>query len=487
MEMKSPRRGGVFLYRYRAGASMLPATSLIAVLLATIAASAQEGRRHHDEPRQQASQIRVKVITTVSCNSDEPIAAPAAGVTVEFQDVSKKANRVSVATPAEGVARVVVSPGTYVVTAHLNGAAVGTVNFHVTKESGAGTRYKARTSEGGVSLRFSSGASNPQALSEYEIGIRMVTCGVGQPAHDDSVPKVRATVAEIGEAMVVERDGGEGPAFAGMELRDGDKITVRGKAKLDWAGGGTIAFESSRFSGKPTIIVIDPHLGRLAKPPDSSYGIKVLQGFLHVLIPKGDPPKRTKFEASTGTVVVAVKGTDFNIWYDGETKVSRVWVEEGTVVVSPINLTTPPVTLLAGQQVEVTQEAVGQVTRVPSSRGGQGAATATQGEPPQIEKPSSLSGNWIMSDGSPVYLRQDGARVTGSYQSGQEHAGLSGKLSGTFNGKFFRGSYQNSGGGVFDAGTFQLALTAEGKLTGRWFSTSAKGQEGSWTLSRAPK
>lgn len=446
------------------------------ILTANIAFGQEE--HHHPSAPAQAVQIRVKVITTVSCNADEPVAAPAPGVMVELQDVSRKTNHVSLTTAADGVARTVVTPGTYVVKASVNGATVGTINLHVTKESGPGTKYKSRTNEGGVSVRFSSGASNPQSQSEYELGIRMVTCGSSSHATPESTTRVRATVAEVGEGMVVERDGGGGPAFAGMELRDGDKITVKGKAKLNWAGGGTITFT------KPAAIVIASDLGRLMGKPDSSPGVKLLQGVVNFSIPRGAPPGKNKFEAATGMVWCTVKGTTFSLWYDGETKVSRVWVEEGTVVAAPINLTTPPVTLLAGQQVEITETAVGQVTRI---RRGQASSPSDQGEPAQIEKISTLSGNWTMSDGSPVYLRQDGVRVTGSYQSGQGHAGFTGKLTGTFNGKVFRGSYQYSEGGTIDAGTFQLALSADGKLSGRWFSTSARGQEGSWTFTKAAK
>ena len=87
----------------------------------------------------------------------------------------------------------------------------------------------------------------------------------------------------------------------------------------------------------------------------------MLSGFMRFFFAPSDT-KRYKFEASTGTVVTSVKGTDFTIGYDPDTNTSAVFVTQDSVDVTPTNQSLKPLTLASGNQVEVTANQVGPVT-----------------------------------------------------------------------------------------------------------------------------
>jgi hypothetical protein len=122
-------------------------------------------------------QIRVKVVTTQSEDPNDEIGEP-------LSDVHVLIGSTDVAIGGENVARTTVAPGTYVVKYPSDNGLnaedgtpldrVGFVNVHVTKESGPGTRCAPTSQEGDVTVTFDPSAANPEAESEYEIGIRIV-------------------------------------------------------------------------------------------------------------------------------------------------------------------------------------------------------------------------------------------------------------------------------------------------------------------------
>jgi hypothetical protein len=103
----------------------------------------------------------------------------------------------------------------------------------------------------------------------------------------------------------------------------------------------------------------------------------------------------------------------------------------------------------------------------------------------QLER--SLTGTWVnIEGGPPMQLIQQGNRVTGIYQGSQDHEGLTGKISGTFDGKTFVGTYENNEGKISGRGTLSLILNGD-RLEGHWVSTTALGQKGEWVLKRQPQ
>jgi hypothetical protein len=133
--------------------------------------------------------VRIKVITTISDDPNETIAAPLSNL-----DVMIGSSTVHI--PADGdVGRTTVSSGVpqivKVPKSQLDDAAgnhvyrVGSVNVHVTKEAGSGKRCAPLSQEGDLPVTFSASASNPSAQSEYEVGIRIVPFLAPQLASPD--------------------------------------------------------------------------------------------------------------------------------------------------------------------------------------------------------------------------------------------------------------------------------------------------------------
>ncbi len=93
----------------------------------------------------------------------------------------------------------------------------------------------------------------------------------------------------------------------------------------------------------------------------------------------------------------------------------------------------------------------------------------------------NISGAWKSTDGWRVQIKQIGNQLTGTY-SGQ--GGVTGTLSGTFDGEQFAGTYQthDSAGRLVASGTQTLILNGN-SLEGPW--SSSDGRQGMWTLVRA--
>jgi uncharacterized protein (TIGR03437 family) len=92
---------------------------------------------------------------------------------------------------------------------------------------------------------------------------------------------------------------------------------------------------------------------------------------------KKDKVVDTNFEVQTPVSTTSVRGTILNVRYDPESKASTINVEEGEVVVTgakaPFPVTAPPglpLTVLAGQRVRITADAVGPVGTNPAITAG---------------------------------------------------------------------------------------------------------------------
>lgn len=129
-------------------------------------------------PSPTSATLRIKVITTSSQDPNDTLADP-------LFDVDVLIGSSTAHVPADDdVARTTVSAGVQVVKfPRSNGLdapdgthlyKVGSINVHVTKEGSSGKRCAPRSQEGDLPVKLEASASNPTALSEYEIGIRIV-------------------------------------------------------------------------------------------------------------------------------------------------------------------------------------------------------------------------------------------------------------------------------------------------------------------------
>jgi hypothetical protein len=80
---------------------------------------------------------------------------------------------------------------------------------------------------------------------------------------------------------------------------------------------------------------------------------------------------RSDFSIRTPTATCGVRGTVFSVRYDEKTGTTTVSVEEGEVLVTPVNTALAPVTLTGGQQVQVNMDSIS--TPAPVTSGGPGS------------------------------------------------------------------------------------------------------------------
>ena len=106
-----------------------------------------------------------------------------------------------------------------------------------------------------------------------------------------------------------------------------------------------------------------------------------------------------------------------------------------------------------------------------------GTASAT---PPAM---TDLTGSWLTQDGSTVQLTQSGNQVGWDYHGPAGHESLVGTIAGTFDGKFFVGTFHYKEGGAVGNGTITLTIDGN-RLVGGWVSTSPPGASGAASLTR---
>jgi hypothetical protein len=301
----------------------------------------------------QTGLVSVTVITTQSCTADiNDSWSPSPRVLVRIGPHA-------VITDGAGhSAPLLLPPGSHTVFAASEqdpNARLGYVN-----QGGHGLRIEAKL-DGGAPVVL----SGPREGLE----VRMLTCDPG------GQPVVRATVVEIGGRMSIKRKHTQLNGYLGAPLRDGDIVTIRGTGKLTWLEGGTISFDDPR----PTKIEIGPLRPESTVAPKGLSSIGVLRGIVTFFLPhdRGNT-KRRQFEATSGTVAVAIRGTIFTFGHDDEKQVSTIFVREGSVDVTPVNPSLTPFVLSAGQQVQVALNDVSPITAAADTAGQTVGGAATR-------------------------------------------------------------------------------------------------------------
>ncbi|MBK9155168.1 MAG: hypothetical protein IPM25_13280 [Chloracidobacterium sp.] len=278
--------------------------------------------------------VRVKIATRSSC-TDAP------NVDVKMQSgVSVRLGDKTYVSDENGVIDIDVPPGEYPIIASWQDSVFGYVAQN-------GLRQKADES-GRFVVRLSGTVETLEA--------RLLTCG------PDGREKVRAEIAEISSSgrIDVVRSNASGKGFIGMQLRDGDTVTIRGVAKLKWLGRGTISFDAPTGV---TVIRVGPDVA----PPKGNKAIyrpgfiDFIKGAATFFLPPGPDPDAPLDE--NGNIIphriwgknakIFIKGTTFKLSHDDPTQKMTVSVIEGVVEVEPNFEGQHPFELTTGQRAEI--------------------------------------------------------------------------------------------------------------------------------------
>jgi hypothetical protein len=385
-----------------------------------------------------SAQVKVKILTTQACtdNAGEGFRAQE-GVAVSIGGKVYTSN-------ASGVIEADLPAGTHSITAAWKDYPLGYVAQNgLRQRPSEGGQYTVRVSENGERLE-----------------LRMLTCD------PDGQPKARAVITSIGvngaggpATIRVIRSKAHGNGFVGMKLRDGDEVLVSGTATLTWLQGNrTISFENPKWSSTILIGPDDTPAGN--KAPESKSVLQILQGAVEFILPPREPDE-PPFGASTHTVVMAEKGTQFGVTYDPATQTSTVVVQRGSVLVMPRNTALRSVTLSAGQHVAVT------LNRVSSVSGASGAVARQNTPTRSAHGCVGFDGTW-QGPGGTMQLRNG----SGPYGATT--------LQGTVSGNVLRGTWRHP---TVGQGTFAFTLAPDGdSFTTVW--TSSSGVSGSYNTVR---
>jgi hypothetical protein len=199
-----------------------------------------------------------------------------------------------------------------------------------------------------------------------------VSTTVPQGQTGSAATTVLAVVVSTGDGLTVRStDGTESPATAGESLQRGDQLSTTGSsgsssaphpATIRWLQGGM----TDIYDATPRIFVrghqsVPPVATTISIDADPTPTMSVTRGFARFWFPPAEKGWYS-FVASTDTVHVTVKGTDFTIGEDPATKTSTVGVTQDTVEVAPVNPTLRVFQLSAGSEVTVTPDRVGPIT-----------------------------------------------------------------------------------------------------------------------------
>jgi len=220
--------------------------------------------------------------------------------------------------------------------------------------------YTDENDKGGYNFSAELAAGSAQSLgAKHQTNDPGCQAGGTTPTPSPTVVagELRAVVTGIktswfGDPAIIRRkDGAQVKVEIGTQLFDGDGIVSQGSTV-------TLTWRYDRDRQPATVTVgpsthtriryTAPYAGRNIPWTETFYGI------ISFFFPPGEPAKENKFGASTGTVIVAIKGTIFNMAYDEKTQNSTIQVEEGSVEVTPTNSALKPFELPAGKQVQVT-------------------------------------------------------------------------------------------------------------------------------------
>ncbi len=296
--------------------------------------------------------VRVLISTRASCNDDPKSEVRSqSGIAVRLGDKTYISD-------ADGLIDVDLPPGTYPIYGAWQDHTLG----FATQDG-----LKIRPNESGaMSVTLRDGVAT--------VEVRMFTCD------ETGQEKARAEITEIGvtkdgtASIQVERSRASGNGFVGMKLRDGDKVTITGTAKIKWLGrDGVISFDEPTAR---TVIRIRPEdvpAGRRSINPST---LEVIQGMGRFLFPTDheavydENGNRIKFRITAPNAKIFIKGTTFTFGHDENKNTTIVAVEEGVVEVEPLVAGKAPFDLTAGQRAEISPSGVNGPT-----------ATATQEAP----------------------------------------------------------------------------------------------------------
>lgn len=217
---------------------------------------------------------------------------------------------------------------------------------------------------------------------------------------DNNVPYIRVYVEKLcdvryatieffqGQVEVTENNEGvkpePKPAQAGMDLFKNDtiKIAPGGSVQLKSQGGIYLIKMSVPKDAEPaqmnigTVITAD---GRKFIEASTNNTAKI--EITRVAVPKPPPPQPNTNElpeplpepmpvsVKTPTLKTTDKQTAYMVSYDKKTNTTTVGVEEGLVEITPTNSSLKPFTLVASQQVQVTEKSMSAITAYSGSGG----------------------------------------------------------------------------------------------------------------------
>ncbi|HEX8775096.1 MAG TPA: FecR family protein [Pyrinomonadaceae bacterium] len=402
----------------------------------------------------QADSIRIKILTMTSCAEGDSRVSTASNVTVRF-------NSASIVTDATGYAVMYIRPGIYEVSASQPGT-----TFAFADRRGDGVRF--RPDARGI-------ANIPLSNTDETLEVRMLSCGVAGAS-------VSVGGAAVGPGTIVVAPGAGGisvgaggVAIAVGPVKRARLTAINNNVEAQIANGGWVrAYEGlelgpgdrvrTGYSSSVSLRFWDGHQGQLRQRSQLTMrpmGGALNWGEMRVSIgPPGSGP--SDFEVTTAACTVNVRGTIFTVIHEEQPQSSTVWVEEGTVLVTPASPSLQSVTLRSGQEARVSNSYISPVM--------------THGVAVVVDVPT-LTGIWLTSTGDTIQLTQDGNRVTGTY------SGILGRgtIAGILEGRTFRGTVSIGQGMSTTTGNVTLTLTPDGRLDG---TVSSVVYNGPWILSR---
>jgi FecR protein len=189
------------------------------------------------------------------------------------------------------------------------------------------------------------------------------------------------------------------PVERGTVLKAGDEITTGpdGSVTLAFADNSTVVLKNATQLKIATFFTE----GGIIRTE-----ILLKMGEVASKVNKSEATK-SDFRIKTPTDVDSVRGTAFTVRYDPRTQTTTTMVEEGVVEVTPTNTSLRPVTLRAGQQVQVTQNRVGPIT-------GSGNATPAAATVPRVIREcetyqGTICGTWTLRGNQFDAVWQNGA------------------------------------------------------------------------------
>lgn len=399
---------------------------------------------------------RVRIFTRSSCNEGDAQLNTAAGVSVQL-------NNTVVSTDSTGYATIYARPGLYDIRATQPGA-----SFAFVDRRGDATRYRP-DSRGFVTI--------PLSYAEETLEIRLLTCAGTAGA---------AVVVAPGAAGVTIAPGGITVSAGGASATVGVGIGVVRRARLTNVHNNVEVQLSNGFWTRPsegmeigagdqvrtglmssvTINFWDGHVGQVKER--SSLQIRSTGAWLNygeIRVTTSQPRSTASdFEIATSACTVNVRGTIFTVNHVEPDQSTVVWVEDGTIMLTPTNRSMQSVMVYSGQEVRVTRSYISPVT--------------TRGAVVMTTVPHPVIGVWVTSTGDTVQLTQDGARVTGTYR-GVLGTGV---LVGAMDGGVFRGTLTIGQGINAVTGNVVLTPMPDGRLEGTVTSTVYNGP---WILTRS--